>query len=485
LLFTFFSIGLVFSRGLCCGDDAYHSVVAKNLANGNGYSSSIQEGKSQYKLTEFDTRIGVGPTIILPAAFMIKIFGNQYWVPGLTVVLFWGLELFSIGFLLNKFVKGKFDLVVAIITFFYFCYTLMAYHFEQWFALLGEIPAALLIILSVLVYFQKDSKVNQIFAGLLFSLAIQAKLVTLLLFLTLLLILMLFQFWKKNKLKIKLLDYFSSLSIIGFGFLIPLVILEFWKLISLRFSNYIFNWSKYVNNVTEKGISIDQDLFQKVLQRISILYDRFGIILPIIFLLLVIIGFFIKKDKKIFEIYSVLFSMTIIYTFYWSFLSIGWARYYIIALILIIFIFILPIISTKVSKQKKYLYFISLLIVSIINLEKINIMFPIQNVNLYKPTISTLALEEISHLASTQLKKKPFITQWWATAADVEYLLSTNLNFTTYLDPDLDLDKTNTIIINSKFLRTSDEAFMIFLEQCDTKTNDQYIYGVCTNDPEP
>ncbi|MEI7489063.1 MAG: hypothetical protein WCJ72_16970, partial [Chryseobacterium sp.] len=63
-------------------DDAFFAGVAKNLVLGNGYSGSIFN-----QLGNFHVGITVGPVVILPAALMIKIFGNDYWVPSLTSVI--------------------------------------------------------------------------------------------------------------------------------------------------------------------------------------------------------------------------------------------------------------------------------------------------------------------------------------------------------------------------------------------------------------
>ena len=68
-------------------DDAFFATVAKNLVNGNGFSAVFFD--QDYK---FHYGISSGPSLILPAAAMIFIFGNHYWVPELTAVLMiWSL----------------------------------------------------------------------------------------------------------------------------------------------------------------------------------------------------------------------------------------------------------------------------------------------------------------------------------------------------------------------------------------------------------
>src|SRR5437016_134312 len=65
----------VFSNGLCCADDSMYATVAKNLAFGKGYVQSTPLDGS-IGLRSFDPAVGTGPTVIIPTAALVYIFGN-------------------------------------------------------------------------------------------------------------------------------------------------------------------------------------------------------------------------------------------------------------------------------------------------------------------------------------------------------------------------------------------------------------------------
>jgi hypothetical protein len=71
-------------------DDSQNSLLAKNLARGQGYVSlygwTYPDGYYSVR-NPFPYDITTGPALIVPAALFIRIFGNQYWAPGLTVVV--------------------------------------------------------------------------------------------------------------------------------------------------------------------------------------------------------------------------------------------------------------------------------------------------------------------------------------------------------------------------------------------------------------
>ena len=72
--------------GLCCADDAAISLAAKSLAQGDGYSLPLNfRGESGN--FPMDAGISSGPTVVLPAAASIRLFGAQPWAPTLASAL--------------------------------------------------------------------------------------------------------------------------------------------------------------------------------------------------------------------------------------------------------------------------------------------------------------------------------------------------------------------------------------------------------------
>lgn len=476
--FVAISVGMVFSNGVCCGDDAYFAVVAKNLANGLGYSSSFY-GSTSYTLQPFDTGISTGPTIILPASLIIKLFGNTYWAPGLTIVTIWSTLLVMIGKLIIKQVPSHKNFLAMVFVFFFYCLTFFPYHFEHWYSLLGEVPSALFIILGILVYFDKSTKGNLLLTGLLFSLAVQSKQIALLPFITFIVFVNLKEliFYKYS-----IVNFFQSFIQSSFfiflGFIAPIFLFEIWRYISLGFNGYLNYWLEFFSFFVDKGVGGTTQSWELITSRIGLLKTRFGISLPVIIIFLSLIFFEIRKDKKIQKIYSVIFAIVIVYSIYWIYFSIGWARYYIICLILIIFCFIFPLFLKNTCKKISLVYLIVLVTVSIINFRNLNVTSAFQGISLFTRTTSSASSEIMVDLLSTQLDKKPFITQWWATAADLEYLLPSYLNFTTYHDQTFNFDKPFVVVVDTRLV-APDEDFEKLLKWCKTYEVNRYIYGLC------
>ncbi|MES2960940.1 MAG: hypothetical protein V4694_00980 [Pseudomonadota bacterium] len=156
-------------------DDAFFAAVAKNLANGDGFSAVFFD--QNYK---FHFGISSGPLIILPAALMIFIFGNHYWVPGLTeILLIWSL-LITIFIVADEIVGEKRKWAFG---FFALIMSLLFASGDEvklslWHNLMGEVPAALLVVLAVLIFSApKLNKARLAIAGTFLGLAIMAKMI--------------------------------------------------------------------------------------------------------------------------------------------------------------------------------------------------------------------------------------------------------------------------------------------------------------------
>lgn len=154
-------------------DDAFFATVAKNLVNGNGFSAVFFD--QDYK---FHYGISSGPALILPAAAMIFIFGNHYWVPELTaVLLIWSL-LIAI-FIASKEVVGEKKWAFCFLTL--LMMMLFSHGDEEiklslWVRLMGDIPAALLVILAALIFSSKNLNKSKLASGgIILGLALMIK----------------------------------------------------------------------------------------------------------------------------------------------------------------------------------------------------------------------------------------------------------------------------------------------------------------------
>ncbi|TAN42322.1 MAG: hypothetical protein EPN25_03330 [Nitrospirae bacterium] len=481
VVFSVYALTLVFSVGVGCADDAYHAVIAKNLALGRGYTSTIQDGRTDFLALQFDPRVGVGPVIIFPASLIIRIFGNTYWAPGLAHVLLWSSLCIGIGLLTRKYQSGA-GLSLAALSFFYLGFALMTFHFEQWYALLGEIPAALLIILAVLLFFHHNSGLYQCLAGIALSLAAQAKLLSLLAFAVFILCLAIFQMSDRSKkVPARLKELIHRTVYLSIGFIIPVLTFEIWKLFELGPSGYMNNVGSYVSFVKNKGIDHGQALSLLALYkaRAAIIYDRFGIALQSVGFMLALAGLLISRDKKLWRIYIVFVSMIIFYLFWWIFISVGWARYFIIPLILIIGAASLPFLASY-HRKWLWLYFILIVIWPAGTWDRLAYPSSFIDSGYFNPTKRTESLLKTSNMLARAHSKNRIITQWWATAADLEYISDSHLIFTTYRDEPYKQATPYLIAADTRFVDPNDKEFIELVNSCRGLSNaDIYLVYKC------
>jgi hypothetical protein len=223
-----------YRRGVCCADDAFAAHVAKNLASGYGYASSVQTGTPYYQIVPFDPSITTGPTLILPVSLVLSLFGNRASAPGLTIVCINAVLLLSIYGVLRRNADGI-RLHAAVALFVLLTFGLFSLHFEHWYALLGEVPATLLVILGAAFWASRPESPRHIaVAGLLFGLAVLSKLLALISLFGLVLAAG-FGCGCRQRGLIRLLG--RGAIIIG-SFLAPVLLFESWKLCTEGLDGY-------------------------------------------------------------------------------------------------------------------------------------------------------------------------------------------------------------------------------------------------------
>src|SRR5262249_1181195 len=87
--FLYVEVTKALDRTPCCADDAYFSLVAKNLALHGSYSVP----RSSETVSLFDPEITSGPGLILPGAAMIALVGARPWATSLTTILLFAATL--------------------------------------------------------------------------------------------------------------------------------------------------------------------------------------------------------------------------------------------------------------------------------------------------------------------------------------------------------------------------------------------------------
>lgn len=156
------------------GDQAYVATMAKNLAWGQGWISSVY-GEPRY----FDPEITTGPGLLIFIALGIYLFGNASWVallmPLLVNLTLTGLIFWRLHRLLPE-ARWLSSLLLLLLLF-------AAVRPEMWVTPLGDLPAALYVVLaSVLAHEAMETRHGKklCLAGLLLGLAILTKTMALL-----------------------------------------------------------------------------------------------------------------------------------------------------------------------------------------------------------------------------------------------------------------------------------------------------------------
>lgn len=123
-------------------DHFINAVTAKNIAGGLGWSSS---GYETYLLNP--ENLTIGPTLVLPVALAIALFGNALVVPGLTVLL---INLFCLALVLRALKKLHSQHVSFYLCAFLFVFVFVFFKSYYWYRMIGEVSATLLLLLVVI-----------------------------------------------------------------------------------------------------------------------------------------------------------------------------------------------------------------------------------------------------------------------------------------------------------------------------------------------
>ncbi len=430
VLILFFTIvySHVFSSQLGTADDAAIALAARNLAEGNGYATSVSFD-GVYGIDKFSEGITTGPTLVLPAALLILIFGNTLWVPGFVVTTICVILLVLIISSLQKQTNLMRTLLFSNLLIFFFYNITAGLHFTNWYVLLGEIPATFLGILAVILL--ADSPNNRrviIYSCFLFGLAFTTKMLSLLSFLP---IIGWFAFSlikaKQNRKKL-IINYLLA----ALAFLLPYLLFEIWKLLSLGFSAYIENWYAFIKLFEQlSGSKGDSSLFELFTTRSKSMLNHFGFTPLLLVLIGGVVAYLIYKYSNITSIkivFTLLMLGALSHLLYWVFLSTGWHRYALIGLLLY-FAAISCVVFLKLPTPVLVLLVLALIIIFISPLSRLKkpIIDSINQKYSYDTRLNNL-IKTVEFLNKHE-QNKPFISGWWASIVDVEYAMPDLENF--------------------------------------------------------
>lgn len=153
-------------------DEAFNLTVPRNLLAGLGYASD--GALSGSTITLFDVRISTGPAVLLPVAAVLATGIDPVIGARLVPLAYWALLLAGL-WVLGRRIGGRWAALVAVAVPLAFTTSATVSPIQGPADLLGEIPAAALLVWALVVLPRRAW-----LAGLLVGLAVQAKLIVLL-----------------------------------------------------------------------------------------------------------------------------------------------------------------------------------------------------------------------------------------------------------------------------------------------------------------
>jgi hypothetical protein len=463
-LFVLLNLAFVMSWGVCCADDALFATVAKNLAWGFGYSSSLGHGPNGV-LERFEVNITTGPTLILPVSGAVRLLGNQFWVPGAVQVTLWTVLLVAVWRALGAVAsRGRAGIVGAL--FLLVIYSVSPYHFEHWFAMLGEVPAALALVLSLTIWAaHPESRQRCFFAAMLCSLAVVTKLLAVIYAATFLAAAVVVVGLSGHR---ELKHLWRLLGPFLVGFLVPILAFEAWKAALLGGEAYLAHLRGLAYILSNQGTSHSAFWPAEITTRLIAFSTRFGVSLPGLLVLAVFGGSLVWRtgSPAFRRLYLVLGAGIVVHTCYWLVLSIGWPRYIYMGVILLCALVSIPYLALE-GRGPIMLYSAALALSLLGTVGRLH--GPIAGLGgaWFAPSTFRLNQDSVVRFLDARLDRRPFVGQWAAPVADLEYLSKGVLGFKGYSALTLaDLSRGVLVVTNSRFHDAGDKQFSSFVTSC-------------------
>ena len=425
MTFILFCIGSAISFGLCCVDDGVIALAAKSLAHGYGYSTHFLADGSPPQFygypPQFSPAITTGPTLVLPCALMLRLFGDHEVIPGLVAITAWAATFtFLFERIRRRVTNGSLFAGIAI-----FCLSVaivFVFHFENWHAFLGEVTAGALLILAHWILAMETLSPKWLFlGGLCVGLAIQTKNLALLGGIGVLIALAV-----RLKGRQRLPEILAYPAILFAGCILPTLLFESWKIIDLGIHGYLVNWSGFLAAAKRHGVGADRGPFLHLAgQRLAVIRHSFSIN-PLVYLIIVVLSLgtvAVRFSRSWIILASSVYASVFVWSVYWIYVSTGWARHFEIALLMACFALTIPIFGAR--SMKDALLFIGLAIFLLAPaLPRLPFLRNRLNHGLFASVGNRHARKKVVKTIRNLHAKTPsviFAGTWWAEYVDVEF----------------------------------------------------------------
>lgn len=461
LTFILFATSFALTNPLCCADDASIAVVSKNLASGLGYLQTVNYwgGDFDYHGALFDPGISTGIASVLPVSIAMYVFGALPSIPGLV-----HLALYTVIVLLTfyklKCIYGRQIAGGILMVFVFLILSTSPKHFEQWYAQLGEVLAALLLIIGTAVLcLDRPSFKSYSICGLLMGGAFLSKnLAALYVACAAMFVLSQLVIRKGPE---RALWFRLNLAFF-LGCFAPVLIFEFWKMTTLGLDGWLENWHKFQQFVLNNGVQVNGQSsgYQKVVDRLAVLEDRFFVSQSALVLSVAAYlyrYFSLPMRLRMFSL--ILASGVVIHFLYWIFWSIGWPRYLYIAVVVGSLVLSISFVAGKGLISRLFLG-LAIAMVVFSGFQNIVWQLPMSA----RTTGSFRDAQLVSSYIELKYHDRSVHTQWWAHISALEYLSSMPNRYSIWNEPRNRLATNRLMIIDSRFLVKSDLVLTAYLK---------------------
>jgi len=485
--FLYLVYGFVFSNGLCCADDAFIATAAKNLALGHGYATSVpHQGIEGLQL--FDPWLSTGPTLVFPAAALIKLFGATPWAPGLATALVTTLLLVVLTVFVGRRV-GLLRGVTYLALMLALQYTLTAGpRFAQWYSLLGEVPAAILTVLGIAILaWGRGGRRKVAWAFLALGLAFITKSLALLgaVPVGLWLVVLIVRSRGRNR------HEWIDLTVGAGSFIAPFLMFEAWKAVSLGRDKYLTNVKDSITFLSTTGAggggADSASLWKRIVANSAVLRDNYGFGPLLLVLLVVALGLLVRASAdqrtKIFCWLTLAGGLTeLLYFVTWSK---GNPRYALIGLLLLA-----AGAACVVMVDTPARAVVATAVVVALSCWPANsrllapVTFPPDG--LFRPNQRVQNLQSTAKFLTGIHRNNPLVGSWWATVDELEYSLPTVSNFVSDGLGDM---RDGRLLARNEFWvnHARSPNFTKWEQTCDKVIFEAppYLVTQCPTDPRP
>ena len=250
--------------------------------------------------------------------------------------------------------------------------------------------------------------------------------------------------------------------------LLPILAFEAWKVASIGPQGYLSHLRALGRLILTHGTSHSAFSAAEITTRLTAFYTRFGVPLPGLLVLAVFGGFMAWRtgSAAFRRLYSVLLAGVLVHASYWVGVSVGVPRYFYIGVVLLGALVAMPYLALE--RRVPAMLYSGALVLTLVGVIG-RVQYPLSGLagRWFAPSSSRSNQEGVVRFLDARLHRRPFVGQWWAPVADLEYLSRGVLDFKGYtaLTPE-DLSRGVLVVTNSRFDDASDKAFSSFVAGC-------------------